>query len=241
MFQVDGVRQPRILNLVSQSRRRKSPISTHPDSPPPSGYTHTWERLRGSTLRKIWSWSPLSLAGAATSIIFCRDKHVFATTKHVFCRDKSMFVATKRSSNMILSRQASFVCRDRHIFVATKMILVAASASDSPPLRQSVVVCNFALATAATTLMPSCMGTCPYHGQHQWRGQGGTCYVDNSWSFMIYHLAQACALVEMAEGKVKRHRLQDTGTRSLVAQSVSNLSRKPKMLSTIGCGHHRDG
>ena len=201
------------MNLVSQSRGRKSPISTHPDPPPPCGHTHTWERLRESTLRKIWSWSLLSLAGAATNIIFCRDKHVFATTKHVFCRDKT--------------------------FVKHK--LVAASASDSPPLRQSVVVCNFALATAATTLMPSCMGTCPSHSQHQWRGQGGTCYMDNSWSFMIYHLAQACALVETAEGKVKRHRLQDTGTRSLVAQSVSNLSRKPKMLSTIGRGHHRDG
>ena len=38
----------------------------------------------------------MSLAGAATSIIF-------VTTKHVFCRDKSMLVATK----LCLSRQKS--------------------------------------------------------------------------------------------------------------------------------------
>ena len=79
-----------------------------------------------------------SLAGAATSIIFvetrllllqmyaCRDRH--------FCRDKHVFVTTK-----LLSRQAYFCgdkqtidmfCRDKHVFVATK-ILEAAAANDT--------------------------------------------------------------------------------------------------------------
>ena len=56
----------------------------------------------------------VSLAGAATSIIF-------VATKHVFCRqsrDKIMFVATN-------------TCRDKHVFVATKMILVAAPVNDT--------------------------------------------------------------------------------------------------------------
>ena len=86
----------------------------------------------------------LSLAGAATSIIFvatnllsrqtricrhksfvatntclppqkfCRDKHVFAATKHVLTK---AFVATK----LCLSRQR--FCRDKHTFVATKDVL----------------------------------------------------------------------------------------------------------------------
>ena len=64
--------------------------------------------------------SRVSLAGAATSIIF-------VTTKHVFCRYKSMLVATKvcfsrqnycRDKIMFLSRQ--MFCRDKHTFVATK-------------------------------------------------------------------------------------------------------------------------
>ena len=83
----------------------------------------------------------VSLAGASTNIIFCRDKNMLFATKllsrqnHV-CRDK------------YFSRQA-FFCRDKHTivnknkqkqqqtnkqktFVATEMILVAATASDTP-------------------------------------------------------------------------------------------------------------
>ena len=72
-------------------------------------------------------WPTLSLAGAATSIIFvvtklllqqthvCRDKkllsrqyyvchgkHTFVMTKDVFCRDKHVFIATKLSSQQKL-------------------------------------------------------------------------------------------------------------------------------------------
>ena len=46
-------------------------------------------------------WAQTVLLAAATSIIFCRDKHVFVTTKHVLGRDKSM-----------LWRQ-NYVCRDK--------------------------------------------------------------------------------------------------------------------------------
>ena len=45
----------------------------------------------------------MSLAGAATSIIFVE-------TKHVYCRDKSMLAATK----LCLSQQACF-CRDKYL------------------------------------------------------------------------------------------------------------------------------
>ena len=55
--------------------------------------------------------SVVSLAGAATSMIF-------DATKHVFCRDKSMFVATK----VCLSRQ-KYACRDKSMLVATKVCL----------------------------------------------------------------------------------------------------------------------
>ena len=102
----------------------------------------------------------ISLAEAATSIIFCRNKHVFVGTKNVFCRDKSTLAATKPFSrqsyvmtkvlspqifvltNTCLPRQKfcrdkrTFVatkdvfCHDKYVFVATKMILVAASAND---------------------------------------------------------------------------------------------------------------
>ena len=46
----------------------------------------------------------LSLAGAATSIIF-------VVTKYGFCRDKGMRVATK-----------DMFCRGKHVFVATKLL-----------------------------------------------------------------------------------------------------------------------
>ena len=55
---------------------------------------------------QLWVGVNLSLAGAATSIIF-------VATKHVFCHDKSMLVATK-----LVARQN--FCRDKHIFVVTK-------------------------------------------------------------------------------------------------------------------------
>ena len=62
-------------------------------------------------------WWPLSLAGAATSIIFVATN----TTKHVFCRDKSMFVTTKVcwSRQKYVGRDKT--CRDKHNLVATKV------------------------------------------------------------------------------------------------------------------------
>ena len=67
----------------------------------------------------------LSLAGAATSIIFVATNRSFVATKHVFCRHKSMLFATK-----LLSWQ-NYVCRDKpfvatnikHMFVATSILL----------------------------------------------------------------------------------------------------------------------
>ena len=78
----------------------------------------------------------LSLAGAATSIIFVATKalslqHVFFATnrcffspKHVFCCDKSMLVAFCRDKTFI----ARDICRDKHNFVdkgfvATSLLL----------------------------------------------------------------------------------------------------------------------
>ena len=58
------------------------------------------------SLELLLGWS-LSLAGAATSIIFvatkvlsrqthvCHNKHMFVATKHIFCCDKSMLAMTK--------------------------------------------------------------------------------------------------------------------------------------------------
>ena len=99
----------------------------------------------------------LSLAGAATSIIFfatniilSRQKSCFVETKY-FCHDKHNFVTT----NIVLSRPKDVFCHDKHVcrdkhafvatkvlsrqtrvcrnksFVATKMLFVAAPASDS--------------------------------------------------------------------------------------------------------------
>ena len=51
----------------------------------------------------------VSLAGAATSIIFFGDKHVFVATKHVFCHNKINVLC--------------FFCPDKHIFVVTKLLM----------------------------------------------------------------------------------------------------------------------
>ena len=76
----------------------------------------------------------LSLAGTATSIVFCRDKSMLIATKHLspqtsVCREKHNFVAT----SILLSRQKICFCRNKmHVmFVVTKMILVAAPVNDS--------------------------------------------------------------------------------------------------------------
>ena len=90
--------------------------------------------------------SSLSLAGAATSIIFvaarhflsrqkyaCRDKDLSRQNCHLwqnFCRDKLSFVATNMSfvaTKVWLSRQT----HTRTTFVATKMIFEAAPASET--------------------------------------------------------------------------------------------------------------
>ena len=57
--------------------------------------------------------SSLSLAGAATSIIFVatkllRDKHVFVTTKHVICRDKICLLRLNYYS--IICRDKKYTC-----------------------------------------------------------------------------------------------------------------------------------
>ena len=86
--------------------------------------------------------SLLSLAVAATSIIFaatkyfccdkrnifatkvllrqayfCHDKHVIVATKHVFCRHKSMHISTKPKHTFVATKEV--FCRDKHVFVAT--------------------------------------------------------------------------------------------------------------------------
>ena len=84
----------------------------------------------------------LSLAGAATNIIFVatkvlsrqtrvcvHKKYAFTNflTRQKFCRDKHNFVAAKlAATNKLLSRQKTcFFPRDKHTFVATKIYFVA--------------------------------------------------------------------------------------------------------------------
>ena len=79
---------------------------------------------------------------------FCRDKHVFVTTKHIFCRDKSMLVATKLLSrqiyvttNIILSRER--FCLEKRTFFATKDVFC----------RDRTCVCRDKSMLAATKLL----------------------------------------------------------------------------------------
>ena len=74
----------------------------------------------------------LSLAGAATSIIFVATNRSFVATKvcfsrQNFCHDKIMYVATnhlsRQISNICLSRQAYF-CRDKRRVSLDKSMLV---------------------------------------------------------------------------------------------------------------------
>ena len=98
---------------------------------------------------------PLSLVGAATSIIFvattqqmvCRDKQVFVATKHVFCRAKCMLVVTKALSrkndvtttitkqktnknaaiSILLSRQNMSFVETKYVFCRDKICLFVAT------------------------------------------------------------------------------------------------------------------
>ena len=68
----------------------------------------------------------LSLAGTATSVIFCRDKHLFVATKvclprQNFCRDEIMFVG-KGKKNRDKTFVTTNICRVNHVFVATKRL-----------------------------------------------------------------------------------------------------------------------
>ena len=69
------------------------------------------------------------IGGSCIKYHFCRDIHVFVSTKHVFCRDKHVYichdkimvVVSKLLSRQIytcLSRQT--FCREKHTFFATK-------------------------------------------------------------------------------------------------------------------------
>ena len=60
--------------------------------------------------------SRISLAGAATSIIF-------SVTKYVFCRDKCVLVGTKVLSRQIRVCRENFFCRDKHNFVEASILL----------------------------------------------------------------------------------------------------------------------
>ena len=74
----------------------------------------------------------LSLAGAATSIIFCRDKTPLLSLQKYACLSRQMFVffrdETFATTSILLSRQKTCLCDKT--FVATKMILVAVPAND---------------------------------------------------------------------------------------------------------------
>ena len=102
--------------------------------------------LAGITLSCCATWGccrrGLSLAGAATSIIFfatkvvchdktrllsrqkyaCRDKHILSRLAY-FCREKHVFVASKIffRTNIILSRQAYF-CRDKRCILSQQKL-----------------------------------------------------------------------------------------------------------------------
>ena len=104
----------------------------HPTSPAFLGlskiglvrFPENTDRAAGISCRSKHNTNDLSLAGAATSIIFVAtniflsrqayfscDKHVFVATKHVFCRDKRMLVTTK-----VLSQQAYSCYNKRRVY-----------------------------------------------------------------------------------------------------------------------------
>ena len=118
------------------------------------------DRAAGISCRSKHNMSDLSLAGAATSIIFVMTKvcllrhnfyttnllllgqHVFVATKHVFCRDKSIFVTTKVLSQQayscynkrcVLLQQTCVFC-DKHMFVVTKLLLQQKYLWQLPPM-----------------------------------------------------------------------------------------------------------
>ena len=97
---------------------------------------------------------PISLAGAATSIIFvatkirvCRDKHNFVATKPLseqayLCRDKHVLVATNicggkhtfvATEKRVLSRKTG-VCGDKHLLVATTFVAKKSYLWQLPPM-----------------------------------------------------------------------------------------------------------
>ena len=132
----------------------------------------------------------LSLAGAATSIIF-------VATKHVFCRDESMracyllLVAAPASDRTrvchdkirLLSRQ-KYACRDK-TFAATQCLLLAAAANDRTrvlhlqaglelvtvaPLSHLVESASCGPVLHMATVSDGVTSTYPYHGR-VWPGE----------------------------------------------------------------------
>ena len=112
--------------------------------------------------RSLWSLgtelnlSPqkLSLAGAATSIIFiatnvllqqtgvCHNKHMFVATKHVICHNESMLAAT----NLTLLQQ-KYACHDKknydkHVFIAAKVLSQVYFCHDTSLLSWQTAVCR---------------------------------------------------------------------------------------------------
>ena len=108
----------------------------------------------------------LSLAGAATSIIFvclgsrptyfCRDK-----TRQKFCRDKLTFVATNKvfvvtnhifvATNVCLLRQN--VCRDKHVFVSTNICRDKSFVGTKNSLSQQTEFCRYKRLVSASILL----------------------------------------------------------------------------------------
>ena len=100
---------------------------------------HLWFTLGVSALQEPFYITLQSIIGRSChEYNFCRNKHVFVTTKYVFCRDKSMLATTTKLSQqnyvchekIFLLRQnfchdkylsqKTYVCHDKHMFVMTK-------------------------------------------------------------------------------------------------------------------------
>ena len=85
--------------------------------------------------------SPISLAGAATTIIFVttKEKHVFVMTKHVFCCNKSTLAMKK-----LLSWQNENLLW-QNVFVVTKLLLWQICLSQQNYVKMCFVMTNTCL------------------------------------------------------------------------------------------------
>ena len=98
------------------------------------------------------------IGGSFHKYHFCRDKTRLLSRQKDACRDKTYLFSRQtyfcRDKTHVLSRQTLVSRTDKHVFVATKVILMAASASDTPTAVSRTSTIN---AVLTVTLRPRCV------------------------------------------------------------------------------------